>query len=143
MDSTSYRLIPVAHDDNTSKASVKDTANSLGTHDTLRYGQRSLADDISTGNGLQRRLDNWEETQDNLKLNMQRNLYGLHAPVRLMMERKLVGYNPHFPTLKQSNIHLDILMGRDETLDATDLFADPIMGPEFQIHSDMEKKRRI
>ncbi|KAG8947110.1 hypothetical protein FRC04_010961 [Tulasnella sp. 424] len=137
MDSTSYRLVPAAHDDSTSKASVKDTANSLGTHDTLRYGQRSLADDITPGNGL------WEETQDNLKLNMQRNLYGLHAPVRLMMERKLVGYNPHFPTLKQSNIHLDILMGRDETLDFGDLFGDTITGPEFQIHSDMEKKRRI
>lgn len=34
----------------------------------------------------------WEETQDNLKLTMQRNLYGLHAPIRLMMERKIVGF---------------------------------------------------
>ncbi|KAG8979750.1 hypothetical protein FRB90_007979, partial [Tulasnella sp. 427] len=129
MNSNTYRIVPTAHDDSTAKASVKDTANSLGTHDTLRYGQRNLAEDISLGNGLQRRLDNWEETQDNLKLYMHRNLYGLHAPVRLMMERKLVGYDPHFPALKQSNIHLDILMGRDETLDVADIFADSISGP--------------
>ena len=33
----------------------------------------------------------WEETQDNLKLNLQRNLYGMHLPVRQLMERKVVG----------------------------------------------------
>jgi hypothetical protein len=32
----------------------------------------------------------WEETQDNLKLSMQRNIYGLHAPMRSLMERKIV-----------------------------------------------------
>jgi len=32
----------------------------------------------------------WEETQDNLKLSMQRNVYGLHAPMRSLMERKIV-----------------------------------------------------
>lgn len=32
----------------------------------------------------------WEQTQDELKLNLYRNLYGTHAPVRLMMERKIV-----------------------------------------------------
>lgn len=32
----------------------------------------------------------WEETQDRLKLTMQRDIFGLHMPVRQMMERKLV-----------------------------------------------------
>jgi proteasome maturation protein len=32
----------------------------------------------------------WHETQDNLKLTLQRNIYGMHAPVRLLMERKIV-----------------------------------------------------
>jgi hypothetical protein len=36
-------------------------------------------------------LPQWEETQDNLKLTLQRNLHGLHAPMRLLMERKIVG----------------------------------------------------
>lgn len=34
----------------------------------------------------------WEETQDNFKLNMQRNVYGLHMPVRQLMERNIVGF---------------------------------------------------
>lgn len=32
----------------------------------------------------------WEEVQDQLKLTLQRNMYGLHMPVRQMMERKIV-----------------------------------------------------
>ncbi|KAG8905837.1 hypothetical protein FRB99_008139 [Tulasnella sp. 403] len=142
MDSSSFRLVPGQYDAKTSTATVRDTANSLGTHDALRYGQRSLASDVTVGGGLQKRLEKWDETQDNLKLNMQRNLYGLHAPVRLLMERKIVGSNLHFPALPQSNLHLDILMGRDEELDVTDIFSQET-GPEFQIHADMEKRRRI
>jgi hypothetical protein len=30
--------------------------------------------------------------------------------------------NPHMPAVPQSNIHLDILEGHDETLDVTDFF---------------------
>lgn len=71
----------------------------------------------------------------------------MHAPVRTLMERKLVGHvrpsspsipsstlyflaqltgrvpypqNPHMPALRTSNLHLDILMGRDDTLEPAD-----------------------
>lgn len=36
------------------------------------------------------RIEQWEATQDNLKLQMQRQLFGLHMPMRILMERKLV-----------------------------------------------------
>lgn len=32
----------------------------------------------------------WEETQDRTKLTMLRTVYGMHAPMRLLMERKIV-----------------------------------------------------
>jgi len=32
----------------------------------------------------------WEATQDNLKLTLDRDLYGLHMPMRRLMERKIV-----------------------------------------------------
>ncbi|KAH8834894.1 proteasome maturation factor UMP1 [Flagelloscypha sp. PMI_526] len=89
------------------------------------------------------RLNNWEETQDNLKLTMQRNMYGMHAPMRLLMERKMVGLSPHMPGLPANNLHLDILMGRDEAIEAVDIFG----GMEHQLpqnlHSAMEKKRNM
>ncbi|KAF8480878.1 proteasome maturation factor UMP1 [Russula ochroleuca] len=123
------------------KASISDTANSLGLHDTLKYGPRSLADEIKS-NPLQARLENWDDTQRTFKLTTHRNIYGLHAPMRQLMERKIVSFNPHMPAMPQSNIHLDILEGRDETLDVTDFFqidADPPM----DIHADMERKLRM
>jgi proteasome maturation protein len=78
----------------------------------------------------------WEETQDNLKLNLQRSLYGMHLPVRQLMERKVVGMVWSMSTISvtlinvfqggipgsRSNIHMDILMGRDESLDVGDFY---------------------
>lgn len=32
----------------------------------------------------------WEETQDSLRLNLARNMFGMHAPMRQLMERKIV-----------------------------------------------------
>jgi len=81
----------------------------------------------------------WEETQDNMKLTMQRNIFGIHAPVRQLMERKIVAFvginfsppssllisaqNPHMPGMPQSNLQLDILMGRDEIIEPVDIFS--------------------
>ncbi|KAH9177026.1 proteasome maturation factor UMP1 [Lactarius sanguifluus] len=153
----SLRLVPSTQP---AKASISDTANSFGLHDTLIYGPRNLADEIKSTNPLQARLENWDETQRNLKLTMHRNIYGLHAPVRQLMERKIVSYvgflsffrgqtdstaqNPHMPAMPRSNIHLDILEGRDETLDVADFFtsgSEPY--PTTDIHSEMERKLRM
>ena len=86
--------------------SINDTANSLGLHDTLKYGPRSLAAEVKSEGTLKDRLENvsillfqcsigspyyqWEATQDNLKLTLERNLFGMHAPMRRLMERKIV-----------------------------------------------------
>uniref|UniRef100_A0A0W0F9T9 Proteasome maturation factor UMP1 n=1 Tax=Moniliophthora roreri TaxID=221103 RepID=A0A0W0F9T9_MONRR len=121
-------------------ASVAETANSLGLHDALQYGPRTIATEVKSEGGIKERLENWEETQDNLKLTMMRNVHGLHAPMRLLMERKI---NPHMPALPQTNIHLDILMGRDETIEPGDVFGEPIRVPSLNIHSDMERKLRM
>lgn len=89
-------------------ASLTATANSLGLHDTLQYGPRSIAAETKSRGDIESRLSRvsgclavllrvlqwsppqWEETQDNFKLTMLRNLHGVHAPARLLMERKIV-----------------------------------------------------
>lgn len=81
-------------------------------------------------------------------MTLQRNMYGLHAPVRQMMERSICRQvRPPFyfraaahvhltlmlytqtPTpvnlggiARPSNIHLDILMGRDEEVGPSDIY---------------------
>ena len=51
----SLRLVPAKAP---IKASISDTANSLGLHDTLKYGPRNLADEVKSTNPLQARLEN-------------------------------------------------------------------------------------
>ncbi|KAH0590199.1 hypothetical protein H2248_000372 [Termitomyces sp. 'cryptogamus'] len=135
----SYRIVPK---DATKSASVQDTANSLGLHDTLRYGPRSLAAEVQTQSNLKTRLENWEATQDNTKLTLQRNIYGMHAPMRLLMERRIVtqGTNPFSAAMSPSNLHLDILMGRDETLEPADAFLGMENEPSLDIHEELRKK---
>ncbi|KAG6854082.1 hypothetical protein C0991_010829 [Blastosporella zonata] len=135
----SLRIVPANAE---KSASVKDTANSLGLHDTLRHGPRSLAAEVQTEGGLKGRLENWDATQDNAKLTLQRNIYGLHAPMRLLMERKIVtqGTNPFAAAMAPSNLHLDILMGRDQTIEPVDIFLGMESGPSLDVHEGFGKK---
>jgi len=59
------------------------------------------------------------------------------------MERKIVAENLHMPAMPRTNIHLDILMGRDETLDMVDFFGDYDQMVELDIRHEMEKKLRM
>lgn len=105
MQEPSLRIVPPAEQN---FASLNAKANSFGLHDTLQYGPRSIAAETKSRDDIEKRLSRvstcfarpaschpmestqWEETQDNLKLTMLRNLHGAHAPARLLMERKIV-----------------------------------------------------
>ncbi|CAG8595756.1 10900_t:CDS:2, partial [Acaulospora colombiana] len=74
----------------------------------------------------------WEETQTNLNLTLQRRIYGIHAPVQRL------------PVLPSSNFGLEILMGKDETIDFEDFLNDPELSTEqMDVHASMEHKLNI
>ena len=50
---------------------------------------------MSQQHPMQNRLEKWDETRDNLTLTMQRNMYGLGAPIRTLMERRVVEQVSH------------------------------------------------
>lgn len=90
---TTLRIVPGAALSNS--ISVGETSHPVhaGVHDTMRHGPRNLATEASTSSAqhpLQHRLENWEATRDDLKLNMQRNMFGIAAPIRTLMERRVV-----------------------------------------------------
>ncbi|KAH9486650.1 putative proteasome maturation factor ump1 [Psilocybe cubensis] len=134
---SSLRIVPAS---SKPSASVQSTANSLGLHDTLQYGPRSLAAEVQSEGGLRSRLENWEATQDNLKLTLERNMFGMHAPMRRLMERKIVGTTVHTLSAPQTNVQLDVLMGRDELIDAADVFLGMEAGPAYDVHTQIQKK---
>jgi len=138
--------VPSSHTSHSSTASTRDTANSFGVHDALRYGTRSLVTELNETHPHQKRLNGWEETQDNLRLNVHRNVFGMHAPMRQLMERRIVSSTHHMPSIPKSNMHLDILMGRDETLDVSDFFGTLESAPLPHWTDDravMEKRHQI
>ncbi|KAI8329049.1 proteasome maturation factor UMP1-domain-containing protein [Chlamydoabsidia padenii] len=116
----------------------------FGTHDTLRYGTRSLKAEVLPGHPLERRLDEWNDNQWELKLNMARQTYGMHAPIKMMMERDIVSKRQRMPVLPSSNLHLDILTGRDETIDFEDFLNDPALSTDtLDVHAAMEHKLKL
>ncbi|KAF9056420.1 proteasome maturation factor UMP1-domain-containing protein [Panaeolus papilionaceus] len=137
MDS-SLRIIPAS---SSRTASIQSTSNSLGLHDSLQYGPRSLEAEVKSTGGFKDRVENWDATQDNLKLTMERNVFGMHAPMRKLMERKIVASGmSHLPTMRPSNVHLDILMGRDTLIGPADVFLGSDSVAPFDLHKEFEKK---
>lgn len=53
-------------------------------------------------------------------MNMARNLHGMHAPIKMAMEQSLVTKARGVSMLPQSNLGLDILLGKDESIDFED-----------------------
>ncbi|KAJ2851032.1 hypothetical protein IWW36_001459 [Coemansia brasiliensis] len=106
-------------------ASVLPDSMRSGIMDIMGQGPTERMDQkLTTGHPLESRLANWDNSQLNMKLHMQRQIYGLHAPMRTMMEIKSVQQTPSILNSRVSMIQRNILMGKDETLDISEIFDD-------------------
>lgn len=77
-------------------------------------------------------------------MQMLREREGLGAPLKITMELNSVAKTGHLPFLPSSNLHRDVLLGRDEIVD----FSDFLNTPEFseltrQPHAVIEKQLGI
>ncbi|CAO1614214.1 unnamed protein product [Sympodiomycopsis kandeliae] len=154
----SLRLVP-GPSSSSAKTNLDSTAHPehAGIHDTLRHGHRNLASEhsASTHHPMQQRLEKWDETRDNFKMTMARNMYGMGAPIRTMMERKIVSYDPHFPAVHKypgngiggstrgglTEFHNDILNGNDESLSPHEFLPTHTpSGAQTDLHTAMERK---
>ncbi|RUP50483.1 proteasome maturation factor UMP1 [Jimgerdemannia flammicorona] len=139
--SAPLRLAPAAYPEDSLTKSTLATSNSFGVHDTMRHGVRSIQSEVLPGHPLEQRLKHWQETQYQLKLSMYRNLYGIHAPVRHLMERSIVSKVQRLPVLPSSNLGLEILTGQDETIDFEDFLNTPENSTDMlDVHAAMEHK---
>ncbi|KAI8855272.1 proteasome maturation factor UMP1-domain-containing protein [Chytridium lagenaria] len=111
-----------------------------GVHDSLRDGLKTVRGDVIPGHPLESSLNKWNETQDELHLNLAQRLHGAHMPIRIQMERFLLSQPKRIPVLKTSNLALDILAGRDESIEFEDFLgdADPSLHI-MDVHGTMER----
>ncbi|WVF68983.1 hypothetical protein IAT40_003757 [Kwoniella sp. CBS 6097] len=158
----SLRLVPTNAQTSTEAhiVSTQATAHPVsGTHDTFRHGLKSAAQGVSASNtnALQARLEKWTQTQQQLQQNLQRNTFGLAVPLRQAMEVKLVSENLHNPLLESStaigvplggssNLAMEILTGRDESLEAGDFMGGNnvnALNEVLDVNGAMERSRGI
>ncbi|KAJ1667438.1 hypothetical protein IW140_000848 [Coemansia sp. RSA 1813] len=130
----------------TNTATVLPNASSItGLQDIVRDGpSKSVNDAFTQGHPLESRLGNWESSQLGMKLHMQRQIYGLHAPLRTMMEIQSIQKNPALLGSRASRIQLDILLGKDDTIDISDVFGNNGLEADTpDIHRMLAKKLNL
>ena len=79
---------------------------------------------LTSKHPLEARLANWNATQNSLKMETLRRTFGIAEPVRRGMELRITGAGEWRPRVLggSSNLHSDILAGRDTDISWEDVF---------------------
>ncbi|KAI9501074.1 hypothetical protein GGI25_003811 [Coemansia spiralis] len=131
---------------NLNSSSVLPQSSSIsGLQDIVNNGPiKKVNDEFTKGHPLESRLANWENSQLGMKLHMQRQIYGLHAPLRTMMEIQSVQKAPSLLGSRASRIQLDILMGKDDTIGVEDVFSDDALEADIpDVHRMLAQKLNL
>ncbi|KAI5798921.1 proteasome maturation factor UMP1 [Geopyxis carbonaria] len=144
----SLRVVPsAAHASKISSAPANSGAPSArSVPDTLRSQEapHSVAASINNRHPLEARLKAWDETQYNLKMESLRRLYGAAEPIRRGMEIKMCADYIPAQLGGASNLHKDILEGRDESCEWEDVFKGNDNVYEIQdFHSELEARCKM
>ncbi|XP_003389588.1 PREDICTED: proteasome maturation protein-like [Amphimedon queenslandica] len=113
----------------TSSVSLKTPASEYNVHDTFRYGFKSAKSDLTPSHPLEASEANFAANREAFVMQSLRNSQGLHAPLRLEMERKMASKIQRIPPLESSMIALETLLGQDETISVEELLDNPSDSP--------------
>lgn len=93
-----------------------------GVHDTMRYGIRSVAHEVKPKHVLQVQLEQEQQMKAVNKYITAGKVFGAHMPLRLQMEKALVGsVGGRHGFMPSSNLALSVLNGDDEDIDFCDI----------------------
>lgn len=96
------------------------STDTYGIHDVLRYGVTSAKSSITSSHPLEVPERNYEVSRERMTHEALRHSQGLHAPLKLKMEKMLVSKTQRMPPLISSNMSLDTLTGHNESVDFSD-----------------------
>ncbi|OQV13666.1 putative Proteasome maturation protein [Hypsibius exemplaris] len=121
--------------------SIQTEVNPHGLRDALQDGLTAVAKKSADVHPLEISQSLHRSNEEQIKYAMLRSTQGIHAPLRLQMEKFLVEQPTRFSVFPPSHLHLDVLNGRDETID----FEDVLNVPEYwersvNPHVYLEKK---
>ena len=109
-------------------------------------GPVSLSSKINDKHPLEARVRNWEQTQQDLKMEQYKRLFGIGEPLKRTMELEIVKNTDFKPEILggSSNLHRDILLNKDSSVEWEDVYPGGIDN-EFSsnFHAEMERKMGI
>lgn len=114
----------------------------FGVPEVLVDGFQQKKNDISINHPLEFTEKQYSANLEKMDFTVLRNAQGLHAPMRLKMERQIAGQIQRLPGLHSSNLMSDILTGRSDVIDFTDILNDP-MDAEMIGNPHMLMERRL
>lgn len=118
--------------------------------DTLRQqngGSVPHSSQLNNRHPLESRLQQWDQTQQTRQLEQYRQIFGIAEPMKRVMDLKLVKQTDFNP-LNQSNLHRDILLNKESSIDWEDIYGESplnqsgnLLGDE--IHAKIESHTGI
>ncbi|KAK2159268.1 hypothetical protein LSH36_155g01044 [Paralvinella palmiformis] len=120
---------------------IQQNDTSYGIPNTMIDGFKNVKNDLTQDHPLEYSEKQWKENQSSIDFRMLRNTQGLHAPLRLRMERFAARQVERLPCLHSSNLMMDTLTGKLDTIEFDDILNNPmdseVMG---QPHAMVERK---
>ncbi|KAK4016458.1 proteasome maturation protein isoform X2 [Daphnia magna] len=112
---------------NKDKCSIGVEAN-YDVKDAMLFGVKKsrTLDSFTTCHPLEVALVKHSQKQEEINMRMLRTMQGLHAPIRLHMEKLAVKDIGHLPCLHRHNAMLDALTGKDTTIEFEDFLNNQI-----------------
>jgi proteasome maturation protein len=115
--------------------------------DSLRAGGPvNIVNKINNRHPIESRILNWESTQQQLKMETYKRLFGAADPIKREMDLEIIHKSEFRPLIKglplASSIHNDILLNKDTSIDWEDMYPSNIPSTN-DIHSQMESHFKI
>lgn len=120
--------------------------STTGLPDSIQNGMAPapLSSTMNGAHPLQNRLEKWNETQMDFKLETLRRTYGAGEPIRRAMEMEIVSNTMKVPEMlgPRSDIHREILENRDASIDWEDIYTGN-QDRFADFHSELERQMGI
>lgn len=137
------RVVPESNfQSEVSSTKYGEVAESVALPDTLKTGRGplSISSQVNGRHPLENRLKNWEKTQNDLKLESYKRIFGAAEPIRRVVELNVVDNTDFQPSSlgPASNIHRDILLNKDASVDWEDVYSGHDEEVTKDFHSELE-----
>ena len=139
-----FQEVPTATD-STQFNMATSTVSEFGLGDKISKGLHRQVDEMQAIHPIEMSERHFAKNQEKAWNDQLRKMQGLHAPLKLMFEKRAVAKVGHFACMSaRSNFQLDILEGNDDMITFNDILAQPEHNEGMsQPHDAIEKQIKL